>query len=85
MRITKDILSHVHKDSHEEFQKRCKASEDLFNTLANHFDKTLRVHQTLARKVHNYDKPSWECFQADSIGYQRALDEVIEILKLNKE
>jgi hypothetical protein len=85
MKITKDVLSHVHKDSHEEFKKRCTASQDLFDTLAKHFNKTLRTHQSEARKANNYDKPSWECFQADSIGYQRALDEVIELLKLNKE
>ena len=85
MRITKDILSHVPKDSHEEFQKRCTASQDLFDTLAKHFNKTLRTHQSDARKVSNYEKPSWACSQADSIGYQRALAEVIAILKLNKE
>lgn len=33
----------------------------------------------------SYDSPSWPYFQADSIGYERAIDEIISLLMSKKD
>ena len=45
----------------------------------------LQKKQESARKSNllksNYDSPSWAFMQADSVGYQRALDEIIAFIE----
>jgi hypothetical protein len=52
---------------------RKRLSELLSEQSDNH-------RKQLNSKV-NYDSPSWAYLQADSVGYQRALEEVINLIK----
>lgn len=40
----------------------------------------IRVSTTIKRKKEGYDAPNWAYAQADTIGYERALQEVISLI-----
>jgi hypothetical protein len=42
--------------------------------------KKIKASNTNARKKENYALASWSCLQADAIGYERALFEIISLI-----
>ncbi len=69
------------KEANAEFIGRCKANEDLFGAFALMYEKKLTAHKADILSPKHYEKASWALFQADSVGYQRALEEFIDLLK----
>ena len=65
------------KDEQEDFKRQVKSSKDVLEKLEKIInDKTKEI--VLAT---DYDNPSWAYKQADRNGYNRALSEVLNILK----
>lgn len=64
----------------EEFEKRCKGVEDILNVFASLLHKRYIANQADMLKTSKYDVANWAYLQADSIGYQRALDETVNLL-----
>lgn len=65
------------KDQQEGFKKQVSSSKDVLEKLENIL-KTKIKEVTLSE---DYDNPSWAYKQADRNGYNRALTEVLNILK----
>jgi hypothetical protein len=65
------------KDQQEDFKKQVSSSKDVLEKLENIL-KTKIKEITLSE---DYDNPSWAYKQADRNGYNRALTEVLNILK----
>ena len=65
------------KDQQEDFKKQVSSSKDVLEKLENIL-KTKIKEITLSE---DYDNPSWGYKQADRNGYNRALTEVLNILK----
>jgi hypothetical protein len=65
------------KDQQEDFKKQVSSSKDVLEKLENIL-KTKIKEVTLSE---DYDNPSWAYKQADRNGYNRALTEVLNILK----
>lgn len=83
MRLSSKVTSALPKDvSKEEFEKRCKEVEDLFDHFALVLSRTLEAHKADIKRPKQYDVANWAYKQADSIGYQRALEEAISLLKI---
>ncbi len=65
------------KDQQEDFKKQVSSSKDVLEKLESIL-KTKIKEVTLSE---DYDNPSWAYKQADRNGYNRALTEVLNILK----
>lgn len=69
----------------DEFEKRVFENEDLLLQFVKIFEAKLKSNRKLRRERSAYDKPAFSEFQADCNGYERALEEVLEYLKITKE
>lgn len=73
------------KDKKEEFSSRLLAAKDLFQRLGE-LAETMKDENSKARTaLSSYDKPAWSEFQADANGYERALTEILLLLKFTKD
>jgi predicted Abi (CAAX) family protease len=67
----------------EEFQRLLQASQN--NTVLRRLYDIIKEDREIAAKAalkgSNYDSPSWAYAQADNIGYQRALNNIENLLK----
>ena len=69
----------------EEFEKRLFENEDLLRQLATIVEQKVESNNKIRRDRNAYDKPAFSEFQADCNGYERALEEVLDYLKITKE
>ncbi len=67
-------------EKRDEFNYRFLESEDVLNIIKEVLVKKLESDVEVRRGLNNYSSPSWSEYQADGIGYQRALQEVIQLL-----
>ena len=74
--------------------KECKTKEDkekVRQVLFSNRESLLRLESILESMLKetpssaDYDSPSWAYKQADRIGYNRALNQVLDIINLDKE
>lgn len=63
-----------------ELSKELKTAENVLKRLEEMLDKKLTSAIKDQMAVSQYENPNWSHKQADSIGYQRALNEVINLL-----
>lgn len=69
----------------EEFIKRLLSNKDLFQRLFEMIEVKNKDNAKKRRANNSYEKPAWSESQADANGYERALTEVLELLKFTKE
>ena len=65
------------KDEQEGFKRQVKSAKDVLEKL----EKIINDKVKDVVLVDDYDNPSWAYKQADRNGYNRALTEVLNILK----
>jgi len=65
------------KDQQEGFKKQISSSKDVLEKL----EKIIKDKIKEVVLTEDYDNPSWAYKQADRNGYNRALTEVLNILK----
>ncbi len=74
--------------------KECKTKEDkvrVRQTILSNRESLDRLKEILEPLLKDtpptadYDSPSWAFKQADRIGYNRALNQVLELINLDKE
>jgi hypothetical protein len=65
------------KDQQEGFKKQISSSKDVLEKL----EKIIKDKIKEVVLTEDYDNPSWAFKQADRNGYNRALTEVLNILK----
>lgn len=70
----------ITKEKAEEIRKEYASSPILRERLKVLLDKKLDVSRQAARSKANYDNPSWPYVQADAIGYERAICEIISLI-----
>lgn len=56
------------------------ASEEVLDRIKQVLQEKLDANTIKLLEPANYDKPAWSEYQADRIGYARALTEVIQLL-----
>lgn len=64
----------------EEIVLAFKASARLRERLISMLEDKANVSRTAARRDENYENPAWPYQQADKLGYERAIFEVISLL-----
>ena len=64
-----------------EIESAFLASGNLRERLRTLIREKIDSNNTSVRSKENYENPSWAYLQADKIGYERALYEVISILE----
>lgn len=79
-------ISHL-KDSKEraDFEGYVRNSVSLFERLKEIIDNKIDTARKEGLSSKSYDKPSWPMYQADKVGYERALREILELIDLTKE
>lgn len=74
--------------------KQCKTKEDkekVRQAILSNRESLIRLETILESLLKetpssaDYDSPSWAYKQADRIGYNRALNQVLDIINLDKE
>jgi hypothetical protein len=78
-RVTSALPKDIRKT---EFEKRAKAAEDILAHFALVLDKGLEAHKADMKQPKQYEVANWAYKQADSMGYQRALEEAIKLLTI---
>lgn len=68
-------LNHVLTDTREEFKNKIKANKEAWLLLAEVLENRIQVYNP------NYDEHSWAYRQADQNGYNKALREIIDLLR----
>ena len=69
------------KDEHKEEMKREFISSALLRArLTNLAANKIEESRIATRSKNNYENASWAYLQADQIGYERALSEIISLL-----
>ena len=72
--------SGLDKENAREIELMLKNSERVFERLTYIFDQKMKASIKKQGSNSAYDKAAWPMFQADAIGYQRAINELKEIL-----
>ena len=73
------------EDDAKEFESKLKAQRNLFERLYDILDELEDTNYRERIKKSNYDRIAWSEFQADAIGYNRALSEIKLLLKFTKD
>lgn len=53
----------------------------LRKRLRKLLDDKIDTKRTAIRKDTNYEKPNWDNYMADSLGYERALNEIMTLIE----
>jgi hypothetical protein len=83
MSLSNKLLAALPADqSKEEFEKRATAARDILDHYALVLNKGLEAHKASMKQPKQYEVANWAYKQADSMGYQRALEEAIKLLTI---
>jgi len=75
-----NILSDEERQVYEDYFN-CEATKQLRKKLVEHYGKKIDGSYLKSEKEIKYEIPSWSEYQADAIGYRRAMREIINLLK----
>lgn len=82
-RISTQWTKHISgKEEKENFKSRVVYSEDVLNVLNNLLKEKVDASAKSSEQETNYEKPSWAEYQADQLGYRRALREISHLLEI---
>lgn len=74
---TKGLDDQQKTDVEQSFNSATLLRRRLVEVLEEKIDST----RTVARSKSSYDTPNWPLIQSDYIGYERALYEIIDLIK----
>jgi len=72
-------------ENEKEFKSKIIEQRQLFERLYDIIDELETSNYKDSLKKGHYDKVAWPEYQADAIGYSRALSEIKLLLKFSKE
>ena len=80
-KVLKTWTANLSPEEEKEFAIKLREASDVFERLSSILDQ--RVKSLVSKQIssNTYDSPSWAYIQADAIGYQRAIQEVLELIK----
>lgn len=67
-------------DAQKELRGDFISSQVTRKRLIKLLEDKIEASQTTSLSKDGYDVPNWACKQADNVGYQRALKEVIDLI-----
>lgn len=71
----------LEKDAAKEVRADFISAQLLRKRLTQLLNEKIDTKRSALRKDQTYDKPNWQNYVADGIGYERALTEVISLLE----
>lgn len=74
------ITAGLEAQTAQEIKAAFNASARLRERYVTLLEAKIELSRKNARKTDAYDKPSWAYLQADAIGYERAIIELISLL-----
>ena len=80
--MNKRLYNHLTEEDQLDFKRRLNENADLLLRVSEIARDKLNEEHIKSIKASNYELPAWSEKQADSIGYQRALADLIEIITL---
>lgn len=82
--MKKSIIAGLTKEQAEEISRDFVASAFLRKRLSDILDQKISSKRSECTSKASYDSPAWAYYQADALGYERALKEVISLLSNEK-
>lgn len=81
--ISKQLYSHLKdKGESEALRSRIEANSELFERPVSLVETWIKDARKKQLELGSYDSPSWSERQADLNGYQRALEEIKQLLTI---
>lgn len=74
-------LDGLDDDQKKEIKGDFKSALILRKRMKKLLEDKIETKRTSIRKDTNYDKPNWENYVADGIGYERAINEIINLIE----
>lgn len=74
------LTNKVSPSDRDALTQRFVSSEDILVIIKEVLQSKLQSDITARRSISSYSFPAWSEYQADGVGYQRALTEVIDLL-----
>lgn len=78
------LINHLPKDERDDFHNRLKANNDLFERPLELIGIKIEDARKTQLSDSSYDSPAWSERQADLNGYQRALEELKQLLTITR-
>lgn len=85
MRISSQLLRGVKREEAENYKQYLIHNKELLDRVVGILKNKLQTSVNDMRSQVAYDKSTWPFYQADQLGYQRALAEMVSILSLDQE
>lgn len=74
--------SHLSEDEKEEFAAKVANAEDVLERAISLIERKISDNAASMRKDTNFASSAWTHQMADNLGYERALSELINLLKV---
>lgn len=81
MKVLKTWTAGLSPEEEKELVKHLKGCSMVFERLSSILDQRVKGSVDKQLSSNLYELPNWALVQADAIGYQRALKEVITLIK----
>lgn len=85
MRLSSQLLRGIKRDEVEKYKQYLIHNKELLDRIVGILKNKVQTSSNEMRSQVAYDKASWPYYQADQLGYQRALTEMVNILSLDQE
>lgn len=79
--MKKNWIAGLDKQRSDEIRRDFDASAGLRQRLTDLLNDKIAVKRKEILSKDMYDSPSWTFYQADAIGYERAINEVISLIE----
>ncbi len=74
-----NILPPEERDVYEDYFN-CEATKQIRKKLVEYYGKQIDGSYLKSEKESKYEYPAWSEYQADAIGYRRAMREILKLL-----
>jgi len=84
-KISLSLLKQVDRELYEQTTSRFVENEDLLLLIKTAIQEKIDEALSRQRSTTSYQNPSWGFYQADLLGYQRALIEISDLITIKQE
>lgn len=79
--LPQQVLRGLSKEKIERVEESFEASRTFLNQYLDHIEKKIETEVKSSESKINYKDQDWALYQADSVGYRRALRDTLNMFK----
>jgi hypothetical protein len=81
MRYLKTWTAGLKPEEVNELVKQLEGAQPIWERLSSILDQRVKASVDKQLSFSTYESPNWAYVQADAVGYQRAIKEILELIK----